>query len=221
MNRWNSFAVILLAALVAGAAVLLYARHEDSLPPGNLQAGEKLSLADQGSNAPPALGEAGGRLEKPEPADKNPEVLYDLNTLPDPVKRTVNAIAEAAASGDIERMRAVLEQNELKPMVSPTNVEDPIEYWKKASADGMGREVLAAMLNVLASGFVHVGKGQNELYVWPYFAESNLALLTPAQEVELYRIMSPSIAVSMKQSGKYSYYRLGISPEGVWHYFLQ
>jgi hypothetical protein len=25
----------------------------------------------------------------------------------------------------------------------------------------------------------------------------------------------------MKKSGKYSYYRLGIAPNGVWHYFLQ
>jgi hypothetical protein len=25
----------------------------------------------------------------------------------------------------------------------------------------------------------------------------------------------------MKRSGKYSYYRLGISPKGVWQYFIQ
>jgi hypothetical protein len=25
----------------------------------------------------------------------------------------------------------------------------------------------------------------------------------------------------MKRSGKYGYYRLGIAPNGVWHFFLQ
>ncbi len=64
-------------------------------------------------------------------------------------------------------------------------------------------------------------KAEDEMYVWPYFAETDLAKLTPAQEVELYRIVAPSLGVPMKKGGKYSYYRLGISPNGVWHYFLQ
>jgi hypothetical protein len=115
----------------------------------------------------------------------------------------------------------VLESNELKPMVAAAYVEDPIGYWQKQSADSSGRDILASMLNVLSSGFVKVGQGQDEMYVWPYFAETDLAKLTPAQEVELYRVVPPSLAVPMKKSGKYSYYRLGISPNGVWHYFIQ
>jgi hypothetical protein len=106
-------------------------------------------------------------------------------------------------------------------MVTTAYVEDPIAFWKKASADGTGRDVLAAMLNVIASGYVRVGQGQDEMYVWPYFAETDLTKLNPAQEVELYRIVPPSLALPMKKAGKYSYYRLGISPTGVWHYFLQ
>ena len=34
-------------------------------------------------------------------------------------------------------------------------------------------------------------------------------------------IVAPSLALPMKKDGKYSYYRLGISPSGVWHYFIQ
>jgi hypothetical protein len=59
------------------------------------------------------------------------------------------------------------------------------------------------------------------MYVWPYFAEIDLATLTPSQEVDLYRIVPPALAVPMKKAGKYGYYRLGISPTGVWHYFIQ
>jgi hypothetical protein len=77
------------------------------------------------------------------------------------------------------------------------------------------------MLDVMSSGFVRMGQGQDEIYVWPYFAEADLSKLTPAQEVELYRLVSPELAVPMKKDGKYRYYRLGISPSGVWHYFLQ
>src|SRR4030042_902129 len=88
-------------------------------------------------------------------------------------------------SGEIETMRPVLESNELKPMVTAAYVEDPIEFWKKASTDGAGRDVLAAMLNVIASGYVRVGQGRDEMYVWPYFAEIDLATLTPSQEAAL------------------------------------
>jgi hypothetical protein len=157
----------------------------------------------------------------PGAASQTPKVLYDFNALPDPVKRMLQQIAAAAESGEIENMRPVFESNELKPMVAAAYVEDPIAFWKKASIDGTGRDVLAAMLNVMSSGFVRVGKAQDEMYVWPYFAETDLAKLTPAQEVELYRIVAPSVAMSMKKAGKYSYYRLGIAPNGVWHYFIQ
>jgi len=193
--------MIALAALVAGAAALVYAQNEIDNSP--------LAAADQMvTTATEAPGQA-------------PKVLYDFNALPDPVKRMLEQIVVAAESGEIETMRPVLESNELKPMVTAAYVEDPIEFWKKASADGAGRDVLAAMLNVIASGYVRVGQGQDEMFVWPYFAEIDLATLTPSQEVDLYRIVPSSLAVPMTKAGKYSYYRLGISPAGVWHYFIQ
>jgi hypothetical protein len=193
-------ALIPLGALVAGAALLVYAdRDAGKLARGQV-AGRPLAAGEQ------------GQVEGP---------LYDLSALPEPVKRMLEQIAEAAQSGEIENMRPVLESNELKPMVTTAYVDDPIAFWKKQSADGAGRDVLAGMLDVISSGFVRTGAGQDEMYVWPYFAEIDLAKLTPAQEVELYRVVAPALAVPMKKSGKYSYYRLGISPSGVWHYFLQ
>jgi hypothetical protein len=189
-----------LAALVAGAAAVVYVHNEASN-----------ALAAQRAATVMAAGTA----------DQAPKALYDFNALPDPVKRMIEAIAEAAQSGEIEKMRPVLESNELKPMIAADHVDDPIAFWKKESADGSGRDVLAAMLNVMSAGYVRVGKGQDEMYVWPYFAETGLSALTPAQEVELYRIVPPQLAAPMKKSGKYSYYKLGIAPTGVWHYFLR
>ncbi len=201
MNRRKSLVMTALAALVAGAAALVYVHTE-------------MSNTLAGQDAGTAMAAAGT-------ADQVPKPLYDFNALPDPVKRMLEQIATAAQSGEIENMRPVLESNELKPMVAAAHVDDPIALWKKESADGSGRDVLAAMLNVMSSGYVRVGQGQDEMYVWPYFAETGLSALTPAQEVELYRIVSPQLAAAMKKSGKYSYYRLGIGPNGVWHYFLQ
>jgi hypothetical protein len=201
--------MIALGALVAGAFVLVYAEGDK----GTLQ---RISAATA-SGLDVAVT---GATQAPPPAGA-PQVLYDFNALPDPVKRMLTSIAGAAESGNIEAMRTVFESNELKPMVTTSFVDDPIAFWKKASADGTGRDVLAAMLNVLSSGYVRMGKGKDEIFVWPYFAETDLAKLTPAQEVELYRIVPPELALAMKTSGKYSYYRLGVSPTGVWQYFLQ
>ncbi len=190
-----------LAALVAGAAALVYVHDQGP----NALAGEPAETATVAARA----------------ADQAPQALYDFNALPDPVKRMLERMATAAQSGEIETMRPVLESNELKPMVAEAHVDDPIALWKKQSADGSGRDVLAAMLNVMAAGYARVGQGQDEMYVWPYFAETGLSALTPSQEVELYRIVPRELVAAMKKSGKYSYYRLGIAPSGVWHYFLQ
>ncbi len=187
-----------LAALVAGAAALVYVHNEAS----NALAGEREETV----------------VAAARPA---PQVLYDFNALPAPVKRMLESMATAAQSGEIETMRPVLESNELKPMVAAAHVDDPIALWKKQSADGSGRDVLAAMLNVMSSGYARVGQGGDEMYVWPYFAETGVSALTPPQEVELYRIVPRDLVAAMKKSGKYSYYRLGIAPNGVWHYFLQ
>jgi hypothetical protein len=217
MNRRKNLIMIALAALVAGAAALVYAQHDESAgPPQPQEAGAAPAGGEQlpapKTEAPKGQEAAGG------PA---PKVLYDLAALPDPVQRMLTEIIFAAESGDIEAMRPVLESNELKPMVAASHIDDPIAYWKKQSIDGTGRDVLGAMLNMLASGFVLTGKGHDEMYVWPYFAEVDITKLTPAQDVEFYRAVPPQLAAPMKKSGKYGYYRLGISPSGVWHYFIQ
>jgi hypothetical protein len=207
MNRW--IIKIALGALVAGASALVYAGPD-------MGASRRIAA---GTSSPPNAAATGATQTAPEPG--TPEVLYDFSVLPDPVKTMLTEIAGAAESGNIEAMRTVFESNELKPMVAEGFVDDPIALWKRQSADGTGRDVLAAMLNVLSSGYVRVKDGKDEIFIWPYFAATDLRKLTPAQEVELYRIVPPGLAIAMKQSGVYSYYRLGVSPTGAWQYFLR
>ena len=232
------------AALVAGTIIVVYAyRGEDAsraatqngqeiLPISEVDRPQTMAASEAAkpeaapapkpesetpkseSAAPPAPG-----AEAPPPG--TPEVIYDFNRLPDEIRDTLQSIVVAAQSGNIDEMLPVLEENELPPMLSATAVSDPIAFWKKASADGQGHDILAAMLNVFSSGFMRKGEGKDVMYVWPYFAEMDLTKLTPAQEVELFRIVPADKVAAMKKSGKYTYYRAGIGADGVWHYFLQ
>ena len=227
-----------LAALVAAAIIVVYAQGGDNDSPAIAQANSQelaqgaeveKPKAATGSEAPksqqpaaPAPGSEAPKQAAPEsPAPSGPEVIYDFNRLPDPIRETLQSIVVAAQTGNIDEMLPVLEENELPPMLSSTAVGDPIAFWKKASADGKGQDILAAMLNVFSSGFLRKGEGKEAMYIWPYFAEMDLTKLSPAQDVDFYRIVPPPLGIEMKKSGKYTYYRAGIAADGVWHYFLK
>jgi hypothetical protein len=233
------------AALVAGALLIVYAyRGEDTSPTviqangqeigSHAEVNEPQTMAESEapkpqnapapkpqSEVPKSKSEAAEQPATEAPAAGSPEVIYDLNRLPDPIRETLQSIVVAAQSGKIDDMLPVLEENELPPMLSATAVSDPIAFWKKASADGQGHDILAAMLNVFSSGFIRKGEGKDVMYVWPYFAEMDLTKLTPVQEVDFFRVVPPPQGLEMKKSGKYTYYRAGIGADGVWHYFLQ
>ncbi|MGB6427983.1 MAG: hypothetical protein WBF11_07735 [Methyloceanibacter sp.] len=244
MSRRTRFVMAAFAALVAGTLLIVYAYRGEHASPDPAEASEGLSRsAEIIQDQPLALAEAAkpkdqapipdavpakpGEIAAPAEAAAPPptgsahQVLYDFGALPAPIRSTLEGIVVAAQSGDIDDMLPVLEENELPPMLSATLVSDPIAFWKKNSVDGEGRDILAAMMNVFSSGFVRMGEGKDAMYVWPYFAEMDLTKLTPAQEVELYRIVPAAQALEMQKSGKYTYYRAGIGGDGVWHYFLQ
>ena len=143
--------------------------------------------------------------------------------IPSPVEEMRQAILAAAQSGRIEELRVPLDWNEMKPDVTPNVSDDPIAYWKKTSGDGEGREVLAALVNMLQMrpATVPLGKDpeNNLIYVWPYLAEAKLDALTPSEEVDLLRLMSPGSAKAMRQAKKWTWWRLVIGADGTWHSF--
>ena len=151
------------------------------------------------------------------------EISYGTAKLPAPVAEMREAILAAVRSGKIEELRHAYELNELKPELGPEPVSDPVAHWKKISGDGEGLEVLAALAEILDAGYVAMPLGRdienNRIYVWPYFAEVPLQKLTPAQQVELLRLVPPAAAKEMLQTGKYTYWRLAIGADGTWHHF--
>lgn len=172
----------------------------------------------------PAIIVAATQFVTPAPTMADPaeaEIRTDLSKLPEPVRKMHSAILEAACSGDIEMLRPILEMNELRPTVSFGGADDPIRYWKKTSGDSEGRQILAILVEILEMPYVHINAGKAvEMFVWPYLAEVSLAELAPPQLVDLYRLVTPEQAKTMKDFGGYIHYRLGIGPDGTWHYFV-
>ena len=83
------------------------------------------------------------------------------------------------------------------------------------------RRDLAILLSILEAGYVRVDTGTSqETYVWPYFARMTLRTLTPQQQVELFRIATGADYKAMLEFGAYSFYRLGIAPDGTWMFFV-
>ncbi len=141
--------------------------------------------------------------------------------MPEPVRQTRLQLIQAARSGDIEQLRPLMEAQPEPPSVSFGDAGDPIEYLKQLSADADGREILAILLEVLESGFVHVAPGTpEELFVWPYFAQFPLEALTPGQIVELFTLLTAADLEDMKSFGGYTFFRVGIAPDGRWLFFL-
>jgi hypothetical protein len=150
-----------------------------------------------------------------------PTVEYDLAKLPEPVRAMRARIIEAAKTGSIEALRPLIGSGATQTEFGGDGTTDPIAFLKSLSGDEDGREVLAILLDVLDSGYVHLGEGtENDVYAWPYFFAYPLDRLTPAQMVELFRIVTAGDYDEMRGYGAYIFYRVGITPDGKWRFFV-
>jgi hypothetical protein len=165
-----------------------------------------------------------GSIARPHinPDEPLPEVVYDLTRLPEPVRRMRDLIVEACRSGDIQKLKPLIGMGDDATQLSLTDVEgEPIEFLKSLSGDTEGQEILAIMEEVLNAGYVHLDAGTpQELYVWPYFFALPLDKLDARQRVELFKIVTAGDYEDMKQFGTYIFYRVGITPEGKWAFFV-
>ena len=156
------------------------------------------------------------------PAAEPPIVHYDPDELPPPVRRLREQILEAAASGDPKNLAPIFEANGEPPLLSfDDQGDDPIDFLRSISSDPEGREILAILIEVLEAGYVHIEPGtEHEMYVWPYFAHYPVDALTPAQIVELLKLVYVGDYEDMQTYGTYLFYRVGLAPDGTWRYFV-
>jgi len=198
----------------------------DPLPAAPPAAGQPDTPEDQDEpqQVEPAAPGQDGAVTSPrvDPDQPPPEVVYDLSKLPEPVRRMHDLIVEACKSGDIERLRPLIGTGTAMTQLSLTDIEgDPIDFMKSLSGDSEGQEILAIMEEVLNAGYVHLDAGTpQELYVWPYFFALPLDGLDARQRVELFKLVTAGDYDDMKQFGAYIFYRLGITPDGRWEFFV-
>jgi hypothetical protein len=180
-------------------------------PPDTGAPGEDAGEEAPDDGAPPA----------PLPPTEIPVVEYDLTKLPTPVARLREQIIEAAKTGDPEKLRVIIDANEEPPQFGPSDTGDPIGYLKLQSGDADGREMLAILIEVLDAGYVHVDVGTpDEMYIWPYFARYPIDKLSPPQLVELFKLVYAGDYEDMLAYGIYTYFRVGIAPDGTWRSFV-
>jgi hypothetical protein len=196
--RWLAAPALLVAALLVGS-------HTPAAPQAPAQAPKGQAAAPQKRPAPPL------------------RIRYGTEGLPRPVIELREALLSAVEAGRIDELQHAFEMSEIKPDIGAPPKTDPIAHFKGVSGDGQGREVLAALSLILEAGYVAIPRGadieNNQLYVWPYFAEVPLAQLTPRQEVELMRLVPAGAVREMKAKGKYTHWRLAIGADGTWHAF--
>jgi len=151
-----------------------------------------------------------------------PPILRDPAQLPEPVQRMRRLIMEAAKSGDINRFRPLLGSPENGTQLSfADQPEDQVDFLRSMSGDTKGYEIMAILLELLEAPFVQLAPGTDEeLYVWPYFAAMPLQSLTPEQMVELMTLVTAGDYEGMEEFGAYNFFRVGISPEGEWVFFV-
>lgn len=180
----------------------------------------------------PAGGEASGKDESdgdddtianpPRGDARLPEIITDLEAAPFPVRKMRELILEAARAGDIEKLRPYIGYGDDVTMLSLGGYEeDPIRFLQSLSGDAEGHEILAIITEILEAPFVRLDAGTDrEVYVWPYFYAYPFDKLTPEQRVDLFRIITYGDFEEMAAFGSYIFYRLGITPEGRWRFFV-
>lgn len=168
-----------------------------------------------------------GKAEEPgapgvQEQDQPPAIITDPAKLPEPVRRMRRLIMDAARTGNVERLRPLLGSGDNGTQISLSEVpDDPIEFLRSLSGDPKGYEILAILLEVMEAPAVELAPGTDEaIYVWPYFVAVPLDKLTPPQMVELMTLVTAGDYEAMEEFGAYNFYRVGITPEGEWVFFV-
>lgn len=158
-------------------------------------------------------------LREPKQKSVPAEIVRDLSRLPEAVRKTRDEILAAARAGDIAKVATIVKANQTT--ISFGGDTDAADFWKKTFPDSDGAEVLATLIEVLEMPLVHLDKGNaQEMFVWPYFHAMPLDKLTPAQRVELFRLVTAYDFREMQKFGSYNFFRAGISPDGKWQFFV-
>lgn len=218
-SRFRLFSVSLGAA---AALPLFLAMSQPVLALSDLQPatnGAPAATAPAAEATKPAS-DAATPTDASKPAEKSVEISFDVAKAPAAVQKMRQEIIDAATAGDVKKIAELMKAShtDLGPDNSGNDIESSL---KDMSGDGDGLEILSIILDVLSTGYAHVDAGTpNELYVWPYFTHKQLDKMTPAEKVDIMRLVTAGDFADMLEYGNYNFYRVGITPDGKWKLFL-
>ena len=148
-------------------------------------------------------------------------VSDDPSFLPEPVRAKRDKLLAAAKSGDISKLKAILEAEPLSVTVSFGMPEDPISFLKETSADKQGVEILARLAEALEAPYAASDEGAGEVfYTWPYLALERMNELTPEQQVDAIRLVGYDALKEFQQYDAWYGWRVGIADQGEWLFFV-
>jgi hypothetical protein len=143
--------------------------------------------------------------------------------LPQHVADLREAILTAARSGNIDDLKLAFDMSGTSPDLGVEHADDPIKALKALSSDGQGREILGTLMKLFDMPPATQPFGSdienNLIYVWPYLAGRPLDKLTPSEEVDLYRLVTPAEAAEMHQKKRWMWWCLAIAADGNWLMF--
>ena len=220
----NTTLAVMLCLGSGGALAQLKVRTETIRPPADATipplANQFVPPAQDGGTAR-AADQPAAAAGTPPASPPSPEIAADAARLPPAVQRMRDRILTAARTGDLQTLLTLMRASGDMPAFSHTQKQDPAAYWKQNYPDSDGVEILSILITILETQPVRVDAGTpQEAYVWPYFARLPIKSLTPAQKVELFRVVTGSDYKEMLERGRYVFYQVGIGPDGGWRYFL-
>ncbi|WP_290985933.1 hypothetical protein [Hyphomicrobium sp.] len=134
-----------------------------------------------------------------------------------------DVILTAAHSGNIEELKSAFDVSGSVPDLGISPRSDPIKALKDRSADPNGRDTLAALVQALEMPPAALPLGNdienNLIYVWPGLSTRPLDKLTPSEQVDLYRLVSPELAADMRAKKRWLWWRVIIGADGTWTLF--
>lgn len=150
-----------------------------------------------------------------------PEISDDISALPEPVQAKRQALMDAARSGDFDALKPIIDAQDKPPNVSFGDPDDALAYLKGASQDEDGRQILGLLLDLFDQPYAfYPDSGGVTYYIWPYLAEIDPNTLTPAQQVDAYRLLNREQIEELKEMGAWYYWRTLISESGDWSAFV-
>ena len=169
-------------------------------------------------------------MANPKPASKPAiseptlsEPMTDANALPRAVSAIRQKILQACGTRDIEALRVPIDWNEVRPLfergAKRAPGEDPIERLRALSFDRKGDEILTLLRNVLRQAYLIETRGKARMFIWPAFALKPPADPLPDERQIMLSCVRFEDLARTDQHGRPPAMRIGISDDGVWHYF--